>query len=262
MKRSVGMECVVVPEGVASGERMRVALASGGEVELSVPEGVSPGDLLHFHPPSPAPSSMQVLVPEGAVAGGELSVVAEDGSVLVVRVPDGVTPGETLEVELPLPSPERSGQVDEPWKDSSCDEPSEAAPLESGKGVAWNASEPSGESSKYVAGERCVCQRASGEYTPCIIVEYDHASETYTVEIEVPPDSVASHARLLHPESQLALSSHREPTGLAAGFSSTEWKSLTSLRFTTRSRMQEHTSWGDEYRRERAKKQTLTPSEP
>ena len=168
---------VVVPPGLVAGDTMRISL-DGLVLDVIVPPGIESGQQLEVNLPDDGPNTPLVSVPTGLVPGDHFSVAAADGSELSVQVPEGAYGG--MQIELCLSGGDDEDLTCEPLHPGTAvTEPAAAARPAHPAGTSW-------EHAKYVADEQCMCCRASGDYTPCTILEYDDASETYTVELRGP----------------------------------------------------------------------------
>ena len=124
---------ILCPEGSQEGEMIAITLPDGRDMEVTIPEGMEPGDELEIEIEISTEEAMGVeeaedeeeeegsimlvtiLCPAGLGPGGSTLIGLPDGRELEVIIPDGVEPGDEFEVEVdaaPSPGPAES-QPDE-----------------------------------------------------------------------------------------------------------------------------------------------------
>ena len=95
---------VVCPPGTVPGDVVRVNVGVGVEVEVTIPEGMVPGDefdiLIPNDEPSNAAQCVTVRCPLGALEGDVIVVEDGAGGHMEVDIPSGVGPGDEFDVML------------------------------------------------------------------------------------------------------------------------------------------------------------------
>lgn len=85
------LQQVVVPEDAKPGDVVKFEGSNGEQLEVRVPEGKVPGDMLEVTPPA-----MMVQVPEGALPGDELHFTSPNGEPRMVILPKGLQGGQYI----------------------------------------------------------------------------------------------------------------------------------------------------------------------
>eukprot|EP01044_Picomonas_judraskeda_P012470 COSAG03_NODE_1786_length_3522_cov_474.402279_1_plen_420_part_10 len=136
----MAIEC---PEGVEAGQTLLVTGPDGEDVQVVVPEGVSPGDTFEVDVGgggedeagapdqgewTPRSGMMDITVPEGVEPGQALLITTPAGQDVEVVVPEGFEPGDTFQVsiaEVTAATPAVEDGGDEDWGDESAAAPAE-----------------------------------------------------------------------------------------------------------------------------------------
>ena len=166
---------VVVPDGLSPGDEFNVEF-DGTSFSIVVPAGAAGGQPLALELPASTPqptgtTSVEIVVPDGLTPGDEFTV-EWGGTSYSIAVPDGVASGQALTIELP----ELPGGAEEP---AAAPEPAS---------VAAAAAEEEEDTMYQAAGEHYLGKvvqvlRSNGEYAPATIIEFNFATETYTVDL-------------------------------------------------------------------------------
>ena len=94
---------VTCPDGSGVGDIILIEGPDGEDIEVEVPDGITPGDSFEFDLAAGTrkTESMAVECPGGSAAGDILEVLSSRGETIEVMVPDGVQPGDTFEFVVP-----------------------------------------------------------------------------------------------------------------------------------------------------------------
>ncbi len=159
---------IEVPPGCGAGDEVEV---EGRIVRL--PPGSVAGMLLDVELPN-AQQEVELTVPEGLLPGDVL--VAEfDGGSYEVTVPPGCGSGDRITVSIPTAAPIPEQQQPEQQLSPPSPPPAEAVPA---------AAPPAPEApSAYRIGQRVQVMRSNGEWCTAFIDSYDAPSDLFRVEL-------------------------------------------------------------------------------